>query len=109
MSTVKTRFVIVSDCVTCHYTYGPNLSTCEISPEQNEFCIVECTRDRDSSKYLCSQDCDTHCTYGNATTDDFIFICCTTSYCNAPNKFITMSSSVSTPFPTNSELIWIQL
>ena len=75
------------------------MTTCEISPEQDQFCLIECER-HSSSHNACIMDCarsSVVCHHSNVTTENFLLLCCTMSYCNVFNGFLT-------PSPTTSKL-----
>ena len=96
--------LFVSDCVTCYHTVGPNVATCEISPEQTQFCHIECVLRQ--SSYICTQGCvnsDSICS-DNITTADFVTYCCSTPYCNVFNGSLSTSTISNAPSPSTSEL-----
>lgn len=110
---IASKFAIVSDCTTCYRTIGPNVTTCEISPEADQFCNIECARvhSRVRQYLICTMDCvhsniSNRCA-NNVSTADFVTFCCTTSYCNILNGSLT--TTVATPSPTTSEYIVVTL
>ena len=99
--------VIVSDGVICYQTEGPDLTTCEISPEEHQSCSIVC--ELKNSYFHCFSECfynDFLC--HNITTATLVSFCCTTSLCNRFDTTIpiipTTSGTVTTTQPTTSEL-----
>jgi len=90
--------------LTCHWTNGTELKTCEIDVDDPKWwCTLECNFDVDDGEFLCSSDCsDGKFCDRNRTDDTFRHYCCRQSYCNIQHNFFLPSSSppMQSPSPT---------
>ncbi|XP_065888793.1 uncharacterized protein [Dysidea avara] len=109
LCTYTTWLMMLSECIPCYHTpYGPAVETCEINPDEDQYCTINCDRVNASAAH-CSLYChiDSFFPCNNMTTPDHFQLCCTTPYCNnitsvfLPTSF-TPSPTSFTPSPTSS-------
>ena len=103
---------LLTECIPCYHTSnGPAVETCEINPDEDQYCTINCDRVSASIAH-CSLDCHINSFFpcNNMTTPDYFELCCTTPYCNNitsvffPTSF-TPSPTSFTPSPTSSKLV----
>ena len=96
---------LFTECVPCGRTNSVTVETCEINPDEGQYCVIACEIHATST--VCSLDCWNTVVYPcrNITSDHFQ-MCCITPYCNNLTEIPRLPSS-TLPGPLPSKLVYI--